>query len=166
MLAVSSRRRRTLARVAVGSVRGNGPADGDVHLCGLRRPASDEDVIPKWVRRTLNPATGVISRAEATGAVSRLQNLTVTLEDMVCQQCNNTWMSMLENRGVKPFLAPMLTNEHAVTLDDNSVTSPAGQSSRCCSWSTPCGGVRHCATSLDAIERRLEADEHSCRFRE
>jgi hypothetical protein len=87
-------------------------------FCGLRRPASDEDVIPKWVRKTLNPATQVIIRAEPTGAVSRLQHLTVTLEDMVCQQCNNTWMSTLENRGVKPFLAPMLTNEHAVTLDE------------------------------------------------
>jgi hypothetical protein len=87
-------------------------------FCGLWRPGSDEDVISKWIRRTLNPATEVIIRAEPTGAVSRLQYLTVTLEDMVCQQCNNTWMSRLENRGVKPFLAPMLTNEDAVTLDE------------------------------------------------
>ena len=43
---------------------------------------------------------------------------TVTLANMVCQECNNTWMSRLENRRVKPFLAPMLTNEHAVTLDE------------------------------------------------
>jgi hypothetical protein len=87
-------------------------------FCGLRRPKSVEDVISKWIRRTLNPATEVIIRAEPTGAVSRLQHLTVTLEDMVCQECNNTWMSRLENRGVKPFLEPMLTGKHAVTLDE------------------------------------------------
>jgi hypothetical protein len=87
-------------------------------FCGLRRTASEEDVISKWIRRTLSPATEVILRAEPTGAVSRLQHLTVTLQNMVCQTCNNTWMSRLENRGVKPFLEPMLTNEHAVTLDE------------------------------------------------
>jgi len=86
-------------------------------FCGLRRPASDEDIVSKWIRRTLNPATEVIIRAEPTGAASRMQHLTVALEDMVCQECNNTWMSRLENRGVKPFLEPMLTNDHAVTLD-------------------------------------------------
>jgi hypothetical protein len=26
-------------------------------FCGLRRPGSEEDVISKWIRRTLNPAT-------------------------------------------------------------------------------------------------------------
>jgi hypothetical protein len=41
----------------------------------------------------------VIIRTEPTGAVSRRQHLTVTLEDMVCQECNNTWMSRLENQG-------------------------------------------------------------------
>jgi hypothetical protein len=87
-------------------------------FCGLRRPGSEEDVISKWIRRALNPATEVIIRAEPTGAVSRLQHLTVTLEHMVCQECNNTWMSRLENRGVKPFLEPMLTGKHAVTLDE------------------------------------------------
>jgi hypothetical protein len=87
-------------------------------FCGLWRPGSEEDVISKWIRRALNPATEVTIRAEPTGAVSRLQHLTVTLEDMVCQECNNTWMSRLENRGVKPFLEPMLTNKHAVTLDE------------------------------------------------
>lgn len=87
-------------------------------FCGLRRPASEEDVISKWIRRTLDPATEVMVRAEPTGAVSRIPHLTVSLENMVCQECNNTWMSRLENRGVKPFLAPMLTNKHAVTLDE------------------------------------------------
>ena len=87
-------------------------------FCGLRRPASEEDVISKWIRRTLDPASEVIIRAEPTGAVSRIQHLTVTLENMVCQECNNTWMSRLENRGVKPFLEPMLTNKHAATLNE------------------------------------------------
>lgn len=109
-------------------------------FCGLRRPASEEDVISKWIRRTLDPASEVIIRAEPTGAVSRIRHLTVTLENMVCQECNNTWMSRLENRGVKPFLEPMLTSKHAATLNEHSsAISPAGQSSRCFSWSMPCG---------------------------
>jgi hypothetical protein len=87
-------------------------------FCGLQKPASEEDVVSKWIRRTLNPATEIIIRAEPTGAVSRLQHLTVTLANMVCQTCNNTWMSRLENLGVKPFLEPMLTNEHDVTLNE------------------------------------------------
>ena len=66
---------------------------------GLRRPESEEDVISKWIRRTLDPATKVIIRAEPTRVVSRLQHLTVTLEDMVCQECDNPWMSRLENQG-------------------------------------------------------------------
>ena len=55
-------------------------------VCGLRRRASEEDVIPKWVRRTLNPATEVIIRAEPTGQTSRMQHLVVTLADMVCRE--------------------------------------------------------------------------------
>jgi hypothetical protein len=89
----------------------------DCVFCGQRKPASEEDVIPKWIRRTLNITSEVIIRAEPTGATARTQHLRITLQDMVCETCNNTWMSRLENRGVKPFLEPMLTNKHDVNLD-------------------------------------------------
>lgn len=85
-------------------------------FCGRQKPASEEDVIPKWIRRTLDPTSEIVIRAEPTGATSRTQHLVVTLADMVCQESNNTWMSKLENRGIKPFLEPMLTNKHGVTL--------------------------------------------------
>jgi hypothetical protein len=89
----------------------------DCIFCGRRRPASEEDVISKWIRRTLNLTSEVIIRGEPTGATARAQHLRITLENMVCEICNNTWMSRLENRGVKPFLEPMLTNKHGVNLD-------------------------------------------------
>jgi hypothetical protein len=89
----------------------------DCVFCGQRKPASEEDVIPKWIRRTLNLTWEVIIRAEPTGATARTQHLRITLQDLVCETCNNTWMSRLENRGVKPFLEPMLTNRHDVNLD-------------------------------------------------
>ena len=38
----------------------------------------------------------------ADRAVSRLQHLTVALENMVCQECNNTWQSRLENELSSP----------------------------------------------------------------
>ena len=38
-------------------------------FCGLRRLASEEDVIPKWIRRTLDAASEVIIRAEPSGTI-------------------------------------------------------------------------------------------------
>jgi hypothetical protein len=80
--------------------------DGRHHLATTRGAPSEVRSIRgkglpngEWIRRTLNPATKVIIRAEPTGAVSRLKHLALTLEDMVCQECNNTWMSRLENQG-------------------------------------------------------------------
>jgi hypothetical protein len=87
-------------------------------FCGRQKSASEEDVIPKWIRRTLDPTSEIVIRAEPTGATSRMQHLVVMLADMVCEECNNTWMSKLENRGVKPFLEPMLTNKHRVTIGE------------------------------------------------
>ena len=88
----------------------------DCIFCGQRKPASEEDVVPKWIRRTLNLSSEVIVRADPTGATARTQHLRITLQNMVCEACNNIWMSSLENR-VKPFLEPMLTNKHGVDLD-------------------------------------------------
>lgn len=85
-------------------------------FCGLTRPASIEDVIPKWVRYALNPTSGVTVRAEPGDVTARMQHLVVTLHGMVCEVCNNGWMHDLEER-VKPFLKPLLTNKHSADLD-------------------------------------------------
>ena len=49
-------------------------------------------------------------------AAARWPNLYVKLDHTVCADCNNGWMSRLEDT-VKPFLGPMLINEHPVELD-------------------------------------------------
>jgi hypothetical protein len=40
-------------------------------FCGLTRPTSIEDVIPKWVRHALDPTTGVTVRAEPGNVTAR-----------------------------------------------------------------------------------------------
>jgi hypothetical protein len=54
-------------------------------FCGLSRLASIEDVVPKWIRYALDPASSVTVRAEPGGATARMQHLVVTLHDMVCE---------------------------------------------------------------------------------
>jgi hypothetical protein len=85
-------------------------------FCGNERLASIEDVMPKWVRKALALSSPVTIRAGSSGATAHTQHLLVTLRDMVCENCNNRWMSALENR-VSKFLAPMLTNQHGTDLD-------------------------------------------------
>lgn len=85
-------------------------------FCGLSRLASVEDVVPKWVRYALDPASNITVRAEPDGATARMQHLVVTLHDMVCEECNTGWMHDLEER-VKPFLKPLLVNRHGADLD-------------------------------------------------
>jgi hypothetical protein len=64
-------------------------------FCGLSRLASVEDVVPKWVRYALDPASNITVRAEPDGATARMQHLVVTLHDMVCEECNTGWMLRL-----------------------------------------------------------------------
>lgn len=85
-------------------------------FCGQSGLASVEDVIPKWVRYALNPASSITIRAEPGSTTTRMQHLVVVLRDMVCEGCNTGWMHDLEEK-VKPFLKPMLTHKHSVDLD-------------------------------------------------
>jgi hypothetical protein len=84
-------------------------------FCGRRRPGSREHVIPRWVREKLALISEVTIEVNATAA-ARWPNLYVKLDRAVCSDCNNGWMSRLEDT-VKPFLGPMLINERPVELD-------------------------------------------------
>jgi hypothetical protein len=85
-------------------------------FCGLNRPTSIEDVVPKWARYALNPTSSVAVRAGPGDSTARMQHLVVTLHGMVCEACNNGWMHDLEQK-VKPFLKPLLVNKHGADLD-------------------------------------------------
>lgn len=72
-------------------------------------------MISRWVRAQLAPTSDVSIEVNSE-AVKRWPNLYVALDRKICSDCNNTWLSELE-QAVKPFLAPMLTHERAVSLD-------------------------------------------------
>jgi hypothetical protein len=61
------------------------PADKGSNVARLTRLASIEDVVPKWIRYALDPASSVTVRAEPGGATTRMQHLVATLHDMVCE---------------------------------------------------------------------------------
>jgi hypothetical protein len=75
-------------------------------FCGLNRPTSIEDVIPKWARYALDPTSSVTARAEPGDSTARMQHLVVTLHGMVREACNNGRMHDLEEK-VNPFLKPL-----------------------------------------------------------
>jgi hypothetical protein len=77
-------------------------------FCGQRRRGSEEHVIPRWVRERLN-ITSPVTVTSSSGASTQMAHLAVKLRRMVCEDCNNGWMSGLEDT-VKPFLGPMLVN--------------------------------------------------------
>lgn len=79
-------------------------------LCGQRKPGSMEDVIPRWVRKHLGITGDVTTRVGDNGQQRVDPLLSVLLRRVVCEDCNNGWMSQLEEK-VKPFLGPMLLNE-------------------------------------------------------
>ena len=76
-----------------------------------------EDVIPKWVRTHLGITGGVTTRVGDSGQQRVDPLLSVLLRRVVCEDCNNGWMSRLETK-VMPYLSPMLVNAHSVDLDD------------------------------------------------
>lgn len=93
-------------------------------FCGLHGPRSEEDVVSKWIQRTLNITSEITIRAGSTGMngstdkTGRARHLVVTVRDMVCRECNNIWMSQLENR-VRDLLVPALTHQRGIELDES-----------------------------------------------
>jgi hypothetical protein len=84
-------------------------------FCGAKGSPSKEHVIPRWVRAQLATTSDVSIEVNSV-AVRRWPNLYVALADQICDGCNSGWLSKLE-KAVKPYLAPMLTHQTAVSLD-------------------------------------------------
>jgi hypothetical protein len=98
-----------------------------------RRADSDEDVIPKWIPRLLRKQEGerVPMRTSRFGHKPHEQLAGESIQKVgsVCDQCNNGWMSRLEEK-VKPILKPMMLG--------NAVTLTAQQQERITTWMTKC----------------------------
>ena len=98
-----------------------------------RRADSDEDVIPKWIPRLLRKQEGerVPMRTSRFGHApyEQLAGESIQKVGSVCDQCNNGWMSRLEEQ-VKPILKPMMLG--------NAVTLTVQQQERITTWMTKC----------------------------
>ncbi|MFO0699749.1 MAG: hypothetical protein U0236_11005 [Nitrospira sp.] len=96
-----------------------------------RRADSDEDVIPKWIPRLLRKQERerVPMRTTRFGHEphDQLAGESIQKVGSVCSQCNNGWMSRLEE-DVKPILKPMMLG--------NAVTLTAKQQERIATWMT------------------------------
>jgi len=89
-------------------------------LCASPDDPTDEDVIPKWMLRAFG-AQGRVTltvREEAAEPydVRTLKRLQVTLDDGLCQRCNNELLGGLE-QVVQPVLEPMAVRCEPTTLD-------------------------------------------------
>lgn len=98
-----------------------------------RRADSDEDVIPKWITRLLRKQererVPMRTSRFGHGPHDQLAGESIQKVGSVCSQCNNGWMSRLEE-DVKPILKPMIFG--------NSVTLMASQQEIIATWMTKC----------------------------
>jgi hypothetical protein len=87
-------------------------------MCGTIGDASDEHVVPKWIRRLLDIRSEVtLLRGDELEEIHSRQHLTVRLRGKVCTTCNNGWMSKLES-DVQPFLGQMLLGNERLAIDE------------------------------------------------
>lgn len=84
-------------------------------FCAQRKWGGEEHVVPRWIREQLGITTEVAVTG-VDGTTRRMPHLAVKLRNMVCEDCNNTWMSGMET-SVQDFLSPMLVHQGSVVLD-------------------------------------------------
>jgi hypothetical protein len=88
-------------------------------LCGQIATGSREHVLPTWIRKAFDiqgPVTARFLDADIETGTFQEPHLYVPLRNMVCETCNNTWLSRLEE-DTKSVLSPMMLNPEKVTLD-------------------------------------------------
>ena len=89
-------------------------------LCASVDSPTDEDVIPKWLLRGFNvQGRSTITAREQAGdphEVRTLRYFQVTLDDGLCQRCNNELLGGFE-QVVQPILEPMAVRREPTILD-------------------------------------------------
>jgi hypothetical protein len=84
--------------------------------------ASDEHAVPDWARRafdipgSLTLWAGDRSDEPARRRVANRPSLRITLNGAICQDCNNGFLSRLENL-VSPLLTPMMLTAKSTKID-------------------------------------------------
>ena len=91
-------------------------------FCGpTDNPLTEEHVWPQWVSRLLfgeygsNRFVHVRSTGGNTTGLWESRNIDVTT-DVVCDKCNNVWLSQFENDDIKPLATPLILGSHDVLL--------------------------------------------------
>ena len=95
-------------------------------FCGpTDNPLTEEHVWPKWVSRLLlgrynsDHFRHLRAAGENTTANWRSRYLDVTTAT-VCSDCNNNWLSIFENKQIKPLASPLIVGGDAVALTPES----------------------------------------------
>ncbi len=94
-------------------------------LCGSATgPPSTEHVIPRWVRKAFN-VPGSLTLYASDGVpdarrVAGLPALNITVDEAICEPCNNGPLSHLEKR-LQPVLGPMIVEAQRTTLDPTTM---------------------------------------------
>ncbi|MGZ6929965.1 MAG: hypothetical protein ACXVK4_05465, partial [Acidimicrobiia bacterium] len=74
-------------------------------FCGTRAgPFHDEDVWPKWFRKTVIIDGPIRLQTPAFGRSWRKDgHLRLIIRDAICKRCNNGWMSQIEEEAARPL---------------------------------------------------------------
>lgn len=108
-------------------------------FCGSRENISQEHVVPNWLRkviprvdeshgftgfsiRRLPDAKSIIYQPGIAFAEGNIANRRVY---MVCQRCNNGWMSRLQNE-LKPILTPLILGTGQTSKACDSIALRSG----------------------------------------
>jgi hypothetical protein len=85
-------------------------------FCGSAASLTGEHIWSDWLSRLLGKRKVRYNWTEADGTVKeyRLVGLNAKV-NIVCETCNNGWMSDLEN-AVKPIVQPMILNADEIAL--------------------------------------------------
>jgi hypothetical protein len=95
-------------------------------FCPSAAKLSAEHIWSEWIS-AIQPGKKVFRRYDAEGQLVRswvAEALDWTAK-VVCEKCNNTWMSEIENVHAKPALADLITGKSAVPIDSKRARSIA-----------------------------------------
>lgn len=85
-------------------------------FCDHRGKLSFEHVVSKWMEK-LFPGDLQIHRTNQMGQYQERKSDKIDWkEKVVCEPCNNTWMSRIEDKHAQPVMTPLITGEIGIPI--------------------------------------------------
>lgn len=132
------------------------------HAPITKATASREDTVPKWLQSYLGIATSSVEPTLTTPSgeqlAQRVHPVDQLLTGRVCKECNNGWMSDLEN-AAKPVIADLISGEgrlQALVRADRQVLSRWAVKT---AFMLDAGGLEPRVSQLQ-VEQLFAADSH------